>query len=956
MAKFFNEGYQKWYDEVPYHIDEADCKEKLKSQILQLIPRSSAVQNVMDHGAVDGEIAVEAIEKAISILPEGGTLLIPEGVTLLLHNYSINKSIKVDCRGRIKRPSYGESGRSSPYIILLNAPCVWDGGIIDGNREGWVNDSPGERSYPIRADYPCILKNVSSVNNLKKADGNQFSGFEMRGAPAYLENCIAEDSARTFRFMPNVTTYSENSDGLINTFKGVYYYKCEARKYSDKGFDSAGTSGYIVIDNCSGSMNMDGESFPGSWLLFENGPGHGVHTAYIKDTNFISLKSTKAVNTKYTIFNNSHFVTGDGSCFFAQRKSGEGIFDEYNVVAIDSSFSAVAMKDDGIWSITDGGKVFPLTTSSDVKWYVDNCKLTYKEAASSPLRRFHHFKNTLFNVTTTQGSSYTNIRRRSYNQHSELSPAGGHGFIFENCTFKGNPNANIIEKNTGPGPGGADTYPVGTIKIINPKGEFDTNLVPSQYRQHVQHNIDTPRVFLLQGDTVSSGTYWKAGDLILEDINNQNTGFKCIESGDAGIDAKFISISEASKYPLWKNKGYREWFGEVPRHIDSTGFRSDFVKEIQKLIPDSTVVANIMDYDVQDGKISNSAFDQAISSIPEGGTLYIPDGVTLLLNNYSIKKSIKIDCRGTLKRAGRDMKGLYSKSIVSLDAPCIWNGGFFDSNTEGYRPNNNQGICSLEINYPSIVRNIKSGSNHQGGYRNESGGIRIRSASYLEKCLVEDCAVPFFAEPLYDMYTESLDGEFKTFNGVYFYRCNARNFKKNGFASIGNIGFVMIDGCKFECSERSIMPSGELISFNDDDIGKLHTGYIKDTELIGSAYSRLCKSTDVKYTILNNSNFTSNGFISNQPDVELKKKNPVSPCLIQSTKKDANFKSCKLIALDTVFNTINLEGFLWPYKAEEKGISKIKKANFEEYENQKNNMISIHFERASFQINHRKII
>jgi hypothetical protein len=920
-----NNGYKNWYDEVPFHVDRPGFRAELQNEIQNLIPDSAQTENVMDHGAVDGEIAVIAVESAISALPDGGTLLIPENVTLYLNNYSINKSIRIDCRGTIKRPSYGESGTNSSYIVRLNAPCIWDGGVIDGNRQGWVDESPGERSYPIRADQPCIIKNVTSINNLKKADGNQFSGFEIRGAPAYLESCVAEDSARTFRFFPNSTAYSEHHDGSINVYKGVYYYNCEARRYSEKGFDLAGTSGFVVIDKCSGCTNMDGERRPQEFILLDTGDGFQLHTGFVIDTDFTGFNDSnvmKITNVKYTLFYNSNLTSygyiNDGSgdlvspsaALRLQDNHTTNLFPVRTAVVMESSFNSIDY-DDGVWDYNPqlAGRIFPviIPQRSGRNWdfYAENSEFNYKESVwyrTGTDRKNIYIKCTFNAEVTNNDNTYIYALRPGF----EAVPSDGYSFIFEDCKFNGLASADIIKFRLN------GSMPVGTLKIINPNGSFNSRIVEStSLRQETQRNNKKPRVFQLQGDSISSGTYWKAGDLILEDLDNMNMGYKCISAGNAGEGAEFIPISEASEGHGWKNRGYQSWLHDVPFHIDSSAFRDEFHNKIQNLIPDSSSVENVMDHGILTGTASKDALDRAIALLPEGGTLLIPEHVTLLLNNYSIHKKIRVKCRGIIKYAPSRMGGTGTSSMISLDAPCIWEGGIFEGNRGGWNQNMHERIYSLVVNSPSIVKNVVSQSDTHKPERNYYNGFKVRTTAYLESCISEGSEKCYYMDPAQPMYTEYDNGSINVYEGVYFYKCRANNFTKKGFESTGNIGFIMIDECSGNIKTGDDVLPEEFISFDTGHNSKVHTGYVKDTDFAGCTKSGVVSSANVKYTILNNSNLTSRGKRRKKQDIF---SSPSPACLLQAKYFGNNFMKCNLVALGGSMNTMNDNSSVWPYK------------------------------------------
>jgi len=232
-----------------------------------LIPASSSTANIKDHGARDGEIATSAMDSAIDSLPPGGRLIIPNG-TFYLNNYTISKPLHIDCKGILKRIDYGANGQtSSTQIIKLEAPCVWDGGILDGNRESWISQGFTGRHYSIQTKAQCIIKNVTGRNSMRRSDHKRFrwSGFRIENQ-AYLEKCVSERAVRGFNVQPSTTMYRENNDGTITEFKGVYFYKCRSNSFEEKGFGTGGTNGWIVVDDCGG--------YPAALANTWSGDGH----------------------------------------------------------------------------------------------------------------------------------------------------------------------------------------------------------------------------------------------------------------------------------------------------------------------------------------------------------------------------------------------------------------------------------------------------------------------------------------------------------------------------------------------------------------------------------------------------------------------------------------------------------------------------------------------------------
>jgi hypothetical protein len=308
--------YKKWKEELPVPIYEDRFRKRIQEDILALIPTSSAVESILDHGAMDGEIATQAFDSAIDSLPPGGKLIIPEG-TYYLNDYTISKSLKIDCRGTLKRIQYGAEGEtSSTQIIKLEAPCFWDGGIMDGNRESWMSHGFTGRHYLMKIEEPCIVKNVSGRNVVGMIDHTrlQWSGFRIENE-AYLERCKTDGSSRGFNIQPRVTMFNEKN-GQIDIFKGVYLYKCRADNYQRKGFGTGGTNGWVIVEDCDGNPAPYARKYAQALFIWETDADATegniitdmMHTVIMKKCtikSWVQYQMIKSAQLRWMIFDHS---------------------------------------------------------------------------------------------------------------------------------------------------------------------------------------------------------------------------------------------------------------------------------------------------------------------------------------------------------------------------------------------------------------------------------------------------------------------------------------------------------------------------------------------------------------------------------------------------------------------------------------------------------------------------
>ena len=179
-----------------------------------------------------------------------------------------------------------------------------------------------------------------------------------------------------------------------------------------------------------------------------------------------------------------------------------------------------------------------------------------------------HYKNVTFNYTRASDAQWSNFRQINW-ENVTLNPSNNAGhyvtiqgnilrhdateddlydYTFLNCTFNNLSNRRIVNfNNTHNG-----SMLVGTVKIINPSGDF-AGLVAGMPEVHVQRNVgSTNRIFGLSGSTMTTlgggkfrppdGRGWKLGDKILHNITNTNNGYICTQAGDSPGNAEFEEI------------------------------------------------------------------------------------------------------------------------------------------------------------------------------------------------------------------------------------------------------------------------------------------------------------------------------------------------------------------------------------------------------------------------------
>ncbi|MDR9364498.1 MAG: hypothetical protein RI575_04105 [Balneolaceae bacterium] len=498
---------KKWKDELPIPIYEVGFRKRIQEDILALIPTSSAVENIADHGARNGEIAKDAFDSAIDSLPPGGRLIIPDG-TYYLNDYTISKSLIVDCRGTLKRMNFGENGQTtSTQIIKLEAPCVWDGGIMDGNRESWMSHGFTGRHYSIQVKAQCIIKNVTGLNSIRRTDHRRFrwSGFRIEDQ-AYLENCVSERAVRGFNVQPSSTMYKEDNDGTISEFKGVYFYKCRSNNYEEKGFGTGGTNGWIIVDDCGGYPAPYKEIRADSLFLWETdsniSEGHQItsmlHTVIMKNCNikeWVQYYLIKSAQLKWIIFDHCDLTNyglgwdqgAPSKIYFAQTKENTVRQVGTSILSFRSKFRCIDYNDGQYpYNSSLAGKTFPIVCNEfdnreDLAAYQKNDRVTSIYFFDSELEcvknewyrgghawRVFWAENTGFMVHET-GEAFV--------WSEEDGDQFVDKFVFDNCTFTDTDgNRTWIFDSRG-------DIPEDSLIIIKPKGNPREGLSEYSYRR-----------------------------------------------------------------------------------------------------------------------------------------------------------------------------------------------------------------------------------------------------------------------------------------------------------------------------------------------------------------------------------------------------------------------------------------------------------------------------------------
>lgn len=492
-----------WKNEVPYNIYNENFRNDLFHNLEQKIGHNKKVVNVINFGAKNGTFIKKQFEAAVEATPPGGTLVIPEGIWLI-NNWEIKKSIRIECKGTMKRTDYGKNGqRRSNYMVRLSSPCIWNGGLFDSNFRSWKAGETSNRLYILRNSSNSIIRNIQAIDCAKKQYGYNWGGFRNENGNSYWENCSVENAARCFSNQAVNRMYAEDESGEIKVFKGVYYYKCSAINFTDKGFDSGGSHGWIVYDGCGGHrirQDKPNSNNADALFLLETGNDNKLHTAIIKNCRVEghhSAQMIKSVGVKYMIMANNFLATWGffnnssnqpGRIYFAQIKSTpqhSGTFKKTIGIFINNHFECRNF-DDGINTYFPNmtGKCHPLTANwnglRDIRdltseFYLYNCTIKMHgirpNRYSLELKKFYA-ENCIY-VKELSGNAYQYFRPRGL----DLKPDGGYEYVFKNCKFRSENGTktwivDIDDQNGG-------SFAKGTIFIDNPAGDFSNQLAPS---------------------------------------------------------------------------------------------------------------------------------------------------------------------------------------------------------------------------------------------------------------------------------------------------------------------------------------------------------------------------------------------------------------------------------------------------------------------------------------------
>lgn len=492
---------KNWSKEVPYNIYKNQFRVNLCNDLEQTFGYNKKVVNVINYGAKSGTYVKQQFEAAVAATPPGGTLIIPEG-TWLINNWEIKKNIRIQCKGTLKRVDYSKHGQfRSNYMVRLSSPCSWDGGLFDSNFRSWKAGETSNRLYLLRNSSKSIIKNIHATDCARKQDGYNWGGFRNENGNSYWENCSAEYAARCFSNQAMFTMYSEDRLGKVSTFKGVYYHKCNAINFTEKGFDSGGSHGWLVYDHCEGNrihQKSPNSNNADALFLLETGNNNKLHTGIIKNCNIeghFSAQMIKTSGVKYMIMKNNYLVTWGffnnstnqpGRIYFAQIKSTpqhSGTFEKTIGIFMNNHFECRDFND-GVNTYFPNltGRCHPLTANWNglrgirdltSEFYLHNC--TIKMHGISPgrysleLKKFYAEECTYVKVL---GNAFQYFRPRGL----DLEPNNGYEYVFNNCRFETENGNNtwivdIDDQNGG-------SFAKGIIFVHNPTGYFDKNLAP----------------------------------------------------------------------------------------------------------------------------------------------------------------------------------------------------------------------------------------------------------------------------------------------------------------------------------------------------------------------------------------------------------------------------------------------------------------------------------------------
>jgi len=189
------------------------------------------------------------------------------------------------------------------------------GGLFDSNFRSWKAGETSNRLYLLRNSSKSIIRNIKATDCARKQYGYNWGGFRNENGNSYWESCAAEYAGRCFSNRAFETMYSKNESGDISAFKGVYYYNCSALNFTQKGFDSRGSHGWIVYERCDGHrirQDKPDSNNADELFLLETGNENKLHTAIIKNCRgecHYSAQMIKSLGVKYMIMANNHLVT-----------------------------------------------------------------------------------------------------------------------------------------------------------------------------------------------------------------------------------------------------------------------------------------------------------------------------------------------------------------------------------------------------------------------------------------------------------------------------------------------------------------------------------------------------------------------------------------------------------------------------------------------------------------------
>lgn len=312
-----------------------------------------------------------------------------------------------------------------------------------------------------------------------------------------------------------------------------------------------------------------------------------------------------------------------------------------------------------------------------------------------------------------------------------------------------------------------------------------------------------------------------------------------------------------------RNYKHGEWLSEVPTNVLSDNYRFTMKSNILSAIPSSSDTKDVTNYGAQDGQLSNSAFNSAISALEEGGTLIIPAGYTFYIQELTITKKIRIQCDGTLKKPAPNVVDNNCHHMISLEATCHWDGGTFDGSRSDWL---NEGASgrhyTIQNSAPSVISNVTclNGLGKSVDPKLYYGGFRSEEHTLYENCYAE-LASRCFSHQVGSLYAEDGSGNITQFEGVYWYKCTAYRHEQKGFVCGGTNGFAIADGCDGESSLIVPDRSESLFLFETDSnvstghqiTNELHTAVIKNSTISLWVNYMMIKTAQAHWMIFDNS-------------------------------------------------------------------------------------------------------